>query len=88
MTNIIDLNSKRPNKPQDPEVTPAVKALVSFGTDVDHIIMHYINTGSDPGEVAIILGHRLSELLKCMPNQKEELWEVISDIIIERLRND
>lgn len=77
--NIVDLSSKR----KDPEMVK----LVNLGNEIDKVILHYVNIGCDPKEITIIVGHRLSELLRHLGDDKEAVWETVSDIILERLRN-
>jgi hypothetical protein len=79
--NVVNLSSKR-------KADPAVVKLVDLGNDIDTIILHYIEQGCDPKEVTVIVGHRLSELLlRFVGDEREQVWETVSDIILKRLRD-
>lgn len=79
--NVVDLSSKR-------KADPETVKLVSLGNDIDHVILHYLEQGCDPKEVTVIVGHRLSELLlKFVGDEREAVWETVSDIILKRLRD-
>lgn len=78
--NVIELK-----QPKD----PITVKLVELGGDLDQVVIHYLNQGLDPKEVAAVYGQRLSELLTYIgDNSKHDMrltWGLIQQIVNKRV---
>lgn len=51
--------------------------LFNLGTSVDDLILHYVKKDFDPREIAVVLGHRIGELVRTLDDKKEVLVTVV-----------
>jgi len=82
MSNITDLESFKFKNSVE------TKKLVALGGDLDSVIIKYLQKGCIPAEVAVIMAHRLSELLINLEKETSiKVMEVAFNIIEERVNN-
>ena len=86
MNNIIDFKSK---SEASKTYSAEVKQLTKLGYDIDTVLIKYLSEGCVPAEVAIILSHRLSELLINIKKPDSlRVMEVAFNVIEDRVNNN
>jgi len=65
-------NVRTLKKPLDKETVK----LYHFGTDIDQVLIHYLEQGMDPREMAVVVGHRVGELLRTVEDKADVIITV------------
>lgn len=62
---------------------PKVKELFEIGTTIDSMVIDAVGRGFDLFEISAIIGHRLGECIRNLPNPEHQ-GDVIIEIVLKR----
>lgn len=62
---------------------PKVKELFQIGTTIDTLVIEAVGKGLNLFEISAIIGHRLGECIRNLPDPKHQ-GDIIIDIVLKR----